>query len=376
MKNSNKTAIVVGAGIVGLACARALAVKGFKVTVYEKNARAIGASIRNFGMVWPVGQPSGRPYECARRSREIWKEICDAAGIWHDESGSLHLAYTETESKVMEEFVGIYGGDRKCAMLSPSEVLSKSEAVNPAGLKGALYSAEELIVDPRDAIAKVADYLQEQLNVEFKWSTNIHTIKNSSVYFNVTQSQQADQIFVCSGSDFESLYPEVFQSLEITKCKLQMMRLVAQPEKWKIGPSLCGGLSMLHYKSFSAAPAITDLRQQLEAALPEYLKWGIHVMVSQNGNTELTIGDSHEYGPCHDPFDRQHINDLIVDYLKRFAVFKDWRMLESWNGVYAKMTNGQDHLLLEPDENVTILNALGGAGMTLSFGLAEFYTEK
>src|SRR5690606_40297450 len=105
-------AIVVGAGIVGLACARALALKGFKVTVYEKNERAIGASIRNFGMVWPVGQPRGRAYDCARRSREIWKEICEAAGIWYDESGSLHLAYTDTELQVMEEFTGIYGAER------------------------------------------------------------------------------------------------------------------------------------------------------------------------------------------------------------------------------------------------------------------------
>jgi len=50
-----KKAIVVGAGIVGLAVTRALVIKGYQVEVFDRSAFAVGASIRNFGMIWPIG---------------------------------------------------------------------------------------------------------------------------------------------------------------------------------------------------------------------------------------------------------------------------------------------------------------------------------
>src|SRR3954467_13349875 len=103
----HKSAIVVGAGILGLALARSLAVRGYKVMVFERNEKAVGASIRNFGMIWPVGQPNGLLYERALRSKAIWKQLCREAGLWFDEVGSLHLAYNDLELNVMKEFVEV-----------------------------------------------------------------------------------------------------------------------------------------------------------------------------------------------------------------------------------------------------------------------------
>jgi len=75
---------------------------------------------------------------------------------------------------------------------------------------------------------------------------------------------EADEIYVCSGADFETLYPSVFAENNFTKCKLQMMRLVAQPDEWRIGPALCGGLSLIHYKSFEVAASLSKLKKSLK----------------------------------------------------------------------------------------------------------------
>src|ERR1700740_1916309 len=125
MKHS--TAIVIGAGIVGLATARALALRGYRVTVFERNERAVGASIRNFGMIWPIGQETGPLFERAMLSRSIWKEVCTEAGIWHNEVGSLHLAYHDDELQAITEYVEVNHAFRDCALLTPQQQLEKSQ---------------------------------------------------------------------------------------------------------------------------------------------------------------------------------------------------------------------------------------------------------
>jgi len=364
------SAIVIGAGIVGLATARALAIRGFKVTVFERNERAVGASIRNFGMVWPIGQPTGPLFERAMLSRSIWKQICLEADIWHDEVGSLHIANSDDELAVMTEYVEMNQAYRECSLLTSKQTLAKSDGVNPAELKGALWSTTEMIVEARVAIGKIASYLEEKYAVDFHWNTAISQVENSTVKSGL-RSWQADEIFICSGAEFETLYPELFMQQEITKCKLQMLRINSQPNGWRIGPALCGSLSMIHYPGFHATTSLSNLRKRYEEEYAEYLKWGIHVMAAQNHTGEITIGDSHEYGLVHDPFDKDFINRLIIKYLKTFTDFKDTSIIQTWNGIYPKMKNGATELILQPAAGITIINGLGGNGMTLSFGLCE-----
>jgi FAD dependent oxidoreductase TIGR03364 len=372
-----KNAIVIGAGIVGLATARALAIKGYAVKVFDRSPQAVGASVRNFGMIWPIGQPSGLLYNRAMRSRQIWKTIAAETGIWLQETGSLHVAYNAEEWQVLQELEVIFKKEkRNVQLLSAGNIINVYEHINPADLVGGLYSADELLIDPREAVAALPDYLQDKWGVEFYWNKCVSYITDQTIYIGNGEEHEADIIFVCSGADFETLYPEEFASLPITKCKLQMMRIKPVTENFQINTAVCGGLSLLHYNSFKAAPSLPVLQQKMAEERKEYLDLGIHVMAAQNGKGEITIGDSHEYGLHLDPFDKASTNTLILDYLKTFLKIDDALIAETWHGIYPKLTNGDTEIFITPEQGVYILNGMGGAGMTLSFGLAEEMIEQ
>jgi FAD dependent oxidoreductase TIGR03364 len=367
---NQRSAIVIGAGIVGLATARALAIKGFRVIVFERNPQATGASVRNFGMVWPVGQPDGILYERARRSANIWKEVCREAHIWHDKVGSVHVATTQLEADAMQSLAESYGYSRSLQWLDADKALKKSEFINPTNLQGALWSPHEMIVEAREAIPAIAALLKEKYKVEIIHTTAITSIHERKVYSG-KRHWNADIIFVCSGVDFETLYPELFYKTEITKCKLQMLRLQGLPGNQRLGPALCGGLSLTHYKGFEISPLVAELKEYYQQKIPEYPKWGIHVMACQNPYGEITVGDTHEYGWHHDPFDKSFLNKLVMDYLATFTTLAGQPIVQTWHGIYAKMTNGDTEMVTKVDKQVYVVNGLGGAGMTLSFGLAE-----
>ena len=370
MSGADADLAVVGAGIVGLAHALEGARRGLKVVVCERDARAQGASVRNFGMVWPVGQTPGKAHRRALRSRAVWVETAPAAGIWHAETGSLHLAYREDERRVLEEFADAAPGmGYDCSMLGADEVLARSGAVRPDGLLAGLWSPTEVCVDPREAIAKLPAYLQEEYGVEFRFSDPVHAVDLPRVH-TARGGFTARRALVCGGADFESLYPDVYAASGLRRCKLQMMRTAPQPGAWSLGPMLAGGLTLRHYASFAGCPSFEKLKARVAAETPEYDRWGIHVLASQNGLGEIVIGDSHEYGDGVTPFDRPEIDRLILDYLGGFLAVPDLRVARRWHGIYAQNPHGPD-FAAEPAPGVRIANGVGGAGMSTAFGLAQ-----
>lgn len=365
---------VIGAGIVGLAHAWAAARRGHDVTVFDRDPRASGASIRNFGMVWPMGQPVGARLELALRSRERWLALAAESGIPVQACGSIHLAHAADELAVLEEFHAREGGLRPgCRLLSAAEVLAQAPGANPVGLRGGLWSGTELGVDPRRTIRTLPDWLTRRHGVRFAFGTPVLAIDDRTPVGPRGPLGHFDRLVVCPGADLAALCPDLAAD-GVRRCKLQMLALSAPAGGWRIGPHLAGGLTLRHYEAFAGCASLPALRARIARETPELDRLGIHVMAAQLDTGGIIVGDSHEYDDAIEPFDREEIDALILRELRRILALPDWTICERWHGQYGSV-RGADHgrVALEADlrPGVHLCTGTGGAGMTLAFGIAE-----
>jgi FAD dependent oxidoreductase TIGR03364 len=367
---------VVGAGILGLAQAYHLARRGRRVVVIERDAPAAGASVRNFGMLWPIGQPAGPMRTLALRSLEIWCDVLRRAALWHERTGALHLAYHDDEVAVLEEFVASSSAGLDVRLLAPGEVAERAPAVRTANLKGALWSAAETCVDPREVVAGLPRFLASDHAVDFAFGHAVLGFERPRVHTS-GGVYAADRLWVCSGADLQTLYPELLGAAGLVRCKLQMMRSEPIAGGQRLGPMLAAGLTLRHYRAFESCPSLAKLKARIAAERPELDRLGIHVLVAQNGRGEVIIGDSHEYGAAIEPFDKTTIDALILDYLGSYLSWcdGDLRIAARWHGIYVKHPT-EPYTVAHPAPGVTIVTGVGGAGMTLSFGLAERVVEE
>jgi D-hydroxyproline dehydrogenase subunit beta len=369
-------AIVVGAGIVGLANALALARRGLRVTVLERHSRAVGASIRNFGMVWPIGQPAGALHDQARRSRDLWAELAAEAAFSFEACGSLHLAHREDEAAVLEEFAGqAKTSGVEAVMLTSAETLARSPAPLPNGLLGALWSPTEACVCPPDVVATLPGFLHRKYGVRFVFDCPVSRVAEDGVWTADGNRWQASRTVVCSGEDFRLLLPEAFVDSGIRRCKLQMLKTTPQPGGWSLGPMIASGLTLRHYAIFQDCRSLVALKERVARETPELDRFGVHVMASQHPDGGLVLGDSHEYDDAITPFDRAEIDALMLRELRKIVRLPSWEIAARWHGIYAKHPS-RTEWIAEPAAGLTVMNALGGAGMTRSFALAEDHWAK
>jgi FAD dependent oxidoreductase TIGR03364 len=359
--------IVVGGGIVGLAHAWMAADRGLHVLLIERSSNAAGASVRNFGMLWPIGQPAGEPHSIALRSRARWLELNSAGVVDVEECGSIHATHRTDELAVVEEFRDL--GTHDVEILNPEEVLRRAPIVNPEGLLGGMFSDSEMRVNPRVASAQIATWLGESKGVTCLFDTAVGEVDGHTVKATDGRQWRAERVVICSGSDLQTLFPDTFRNSGLKLCKLQMLKAF-QEHQTSAMPHVASGLTLRHYSSFGECPSLPPLRQRIASETPELDRYGIHVMASVFESGDILLGDSHEYDAEISPFDKAAIDDLILRELRKVIRLRDWTITERWHGIYAK------HAQLpvfesQPEPPVHLFVGTGGSGMTMAFGLAE-----
>lgn len=357
---------VVGAGIVGLGCALAAATLGKRVVVLDRDVQANGASVRNFGFITVTGQERGEMWARARRTRDLWAEVAAEAGIPILHQGLLMIVRRPEAVAVLESFLRTEMGDG-CRLMSPAEVARDHPEVAAPSLLAALWSEHELRVESRQAIPRLAAWLEARHGVVFMRETAVLSIDTGRV--DTPHGQvRASAIAVCPGDDLTSLLPERIAAYGVTRCKLQMLRL-ADPGV-RLSAGVMSDLGLVRYAGYAALPEAYALRARLEREQPAHLDNGIHLIAVQSADGSLVVGDSHHYAKTPDPFASEVVDGLILDEFTAAFGRPAPPVIERWTGTYASAPN-RAVIVDAPAPGVRLAMVTTGAGASVGFALGE-----
>lgn len=355
--------ILIGAGIVGLAHALAAAKLGKRVTVIDRDARANGASIRNFGFVTVTGQQRGLVWDRARRSAATWREVAAESQIRVEQEGLLLAAQRPEAGDILDAFMASEMADG-CTRLSAAEATELCPQI--VAPQGAIHSTSDLRVESRDAIPRLAAWLAERHNVTFRYGAAVTAIEPGAVTLADGDRIEGGAIIACPGDDWATLFPAIYADAGITRCKLQMLRL-ADPG-WRLPAAVMGDLSMARYLGYAELPEAGPLKARLAREEADALGWGIHLIVVQSADGTLVVGDSHEYGPTPDPFAHAAIDAAM---LRQYAALLGTppAVVERWTGTFASAAGHS--IVRTPAEGVRLVVVTSGTGASTAFALAE-----
>lgn len=364
----HKDLLIVGAGILGLSHAYAAARRGLKVTVFERTATPLGASVRNFGQALVTGQPPGPMLELAKASRDIWGQWAQLAGLQLKRNGSYLFARSEAEELLLEAFCAgrAVEHDYRVELLRGA-ALRDLYGGQFSHHRAALHGMDDQQLYSREAIPGLIEYLRRELKVEFHFSTLVRDVEPGRLH-STAGIFSAEQIIVCSGHDYQTLLAEPIAALDPQICRLQMLRVRPQIDL-NLQHALLTGLSCVHYGAFADLPEAAAVQAQILREQPHLQANGIHLLISPTPYGELIIGDSHHYGSDPSPFNAEQVDNWMLELAEHTLGCKV-QVVERWQGVYGARGPGP-FSFLRPAPGLSVALMHSGVGMSVGPAMAE-----
>jgi len=368
--------VVVGGGVLGTFHAYHALKKGLKVALLEKDGMPQGATVRNFGQVVPSGMNT-KWQEYGRQSLRIYKKIQSKIDISVRQEGSVYLASNEEEVQLLEELRHINKeNDYTSILFTKTECLQRYPGLNPKYVKAGLFFPEEITIEPRTMMEKVQYFLKKKgLQVYYNAKVVECNEIGGKVFVHVANGRSfiSAKTIICNGSEFKTLYPNLFSNSDLEVSKLQMLRTKPQPN-YKLPGSLLTGLSIRRYEAFAECPSYVKIKSNEPLDSPEK-KWGVHILFKQAMDGSIILGDSHEYADV-DKMDtlgfdlNMEIDNLIIAKSKEILDLPNYEIEQRWYGMYSQCKNS-DIYQNTVGKNIHIVTGIGGKGMTGSAGFSK-----
>ncbi|MHA1226688.1 MAG: NAD(P)/FAD-dependent oxidoreductase [Candidatus Hodarchaeales archaeon] len=353
---NNYDVIIIGAGSVGVPTALALADKGFKTLVIEKNT-SVGQSDNKhaIGGIRATHSLKGKIWTC-QRSIEIfstWQEKYGDDIEWI-QGGYTFVAYTPDDEKLLRDTVKLqknYG--LNIDYVSPDKIKKLVPGINEENLLGGTYSPEDGNASPLLSIHAFYRRVKE-LGAVFHFKENVQKIlvENGKIKGVLTDKETYHSQFVINAAGGEAA--EIGRSIGLD--------LPVQPDSHEAG--------ITEPVKYFFSPMVVDIRPANDP------KFGNSKNYYFYQNKEGQIIFCLTPNPPIVGMDRRETSSFLPQVSKRMVTLlprlKNIKIRRTWRGLYPMTPDGSPIVGQVKDiEGLVLAIGMCGQGFMLGPGLGE-----
>ncbi len=351
MSKTDYDVVVVGAGIVGAACADELSRRGMSVAVVDRDDVGSGATAAGMGHI-VVMDDSEAQFALTRYSQQLWQELRPELpdGVEYEQCGTIWVAADEVEMIEVRRKRDYYGARGVATEVLDLQALQNLEPNLRPGMAGGLLVPEDGVLYPPCAARFLMERAQKG-GVKFRVGVTVEWIGDGRV--RLTDGSEISATFVVNAAGAHA--PELTPGLEIKKRKGHLVITDRYPGFVRHQLVELGYLKSAHSVSSDSV--------------------AFNVQPRRTG--QILIGSSRQYGAGHKEVD----SAMLVRMLRRAQEYMpglaEMSAVRAWAGFRAATADklpliGQS----TGDKSVFLATGHEGLGITTSLGTARILADQ
>jgi glycine/D-amino acid oxidase-like deaminating enzyme len=351
MSNTAYDVAIVGAGIVGAACADELARRGMRAVVIDREIVGSGATAAGMGHI-VVMDDSDAQFALTRYSQQLWQGLISELpdDVEYEQCGTIWVAADEQEMIEVRRKRDYYGNRGVPTQALDAQALQTLEPNLRPGIAGGLLVPEDGVLYPPCAARFLMKRAQER-GVNLRLGVTVEQIGQGRVRL-ADGSEIAAEIVVNAAG---ACAPHLSPGLEIKKRKGHLVITDRYPEFLRHQLVELGYLKSAHSVSGDSV--------------------AFNVQPRRTG--QILIGSSRQYGAEHKEVD----NSVLVRMLQRAQEYMPGlariSAVRTWTGFRAATADKLP--MIGPwtgDKSIFLATGHEGLGITTSLGTARLLADQ
>ncbi|MGI8962079.1 MAG: NAD(P)/FAD-dependent oxidoreductase [Bryobacteraceae bacterium] len=342
--------VIVGAGIVGAACAREFAEAGLTVALIEVDVVAGGATAAAMGHV-AVMDDSEAQFALTRYSQLLWKQLAERlpADVEYLPCSALWVAANEVEMQEVSRKQQYYTERGAPVEILDPQSLAEAEPNLRPGLPGALFVKDDAVVYPPGA-ARFFVMEAQQLGVDLILGRRVISINGNTATLDDGTSITYENIVLANGIAASSLAGAI--NLQARKGHLVIT------DRYP---------GFVHHQIIELGYLRSVLAIQADSV-------AFNVQPRLSG--QVLIGSSRQYGVNEPAVDMNVITAMLQRAFEYMPGLSNLSAIRSWTGFRAATQDKLPLIGLCPEtDNVYLATGHEGLGITTSLGTAKLLAD-